>query len=199
MTATATPVDIVSTPLQRPRMLLVGTAFAAAASAMAIAGMVGVYLTERASVVGAGGTWLPDDVVITLNQPNMMFVCLLLGCISIQWAVSAVRNDDRVNSYLAIGLTLLFGFAYLNMLAYLWSKVGVDVDANIQSVLIYGVTGAHFVMAIAAMLFIGLMGFRALAGGYDSRQYDGIAASALYWHVMVAVYALIWIAIYVTK
>ena len=30
-----------------------------------------------------------------------------------QWAVSAVANDDRVNSYLAIGVTLVFGFAII--------------------------------------------------------------------------------------
>jgi heme/copper-type cytochrome/quinol oxidase subunit 3 len=85
------------------------------------------------------------------------------------------------------------------MTAYLWSKAGLDVDANVQSVLIYSITAAHIVMAVAAMVFVGLMAFRALAGGYDARQYDGIAASALFWHVMVAVYAVIWIAIYVTK
>ncbi len=196
--AATTPAAIAPPPLQRPRMLVVGTAFAAVASAMVVLAMIGVYLTERATVLSAGGTWLPDGVVLSLNQPNMMFATLILGSMAIQWAVSAVRND-RVNSYLALGLTLLFGFAYLNMLVYLWSQAGLDVDANLQSVLIYGITGTHFVMAIVAMLFVGLMAFRALAGGYDARQYDGIAASALFWHVMVAVYAVIWIAIYVTK
>ena len=197
--AATTPAAIAPPPLQRPRMLVVGTAFAAVASAMVVLAMIGVYLTERATVLSAGGTWLPDGVVLSLNQPNMMFATLILGSMAIQWAVSAVRNDDRVNSYLALGLTLLFGFAYLNMLVYLWSQAGLDVDANLQSLLIYGITGTHFVMAIVAMLFVGLMAFRALAGGYDARQYDGIAASALFWHVMVAVYAVIWIAIYVTK
>lgn len=186
-------------PLQRPRMLVVGTAFAAVAAAMAIMGMLGIYLTERAAIVSAGGTWFPDEVAIPLNQPNVMFFGLIMSSVTIQWAVSAVRNDDRVNSYLALGLTLLFGFGYVNMMAYLWSQAGLDVDANVQSVLIYGISGAHVVMAIAAMVFVALMAFRALAGGYDSRQYDGIAASALFWHVMVAVYAVIWLAIYVTK
>lgn len=186
-------------PLQRPRMLVVGTAFAAMAAAMAIMGMLGVYLTERAAIVSAGGTWFPDEVAIPLNQPNVMFFGLIMSSVTIQWAVSAVRNDDRVNSYLALGLTLLFGFGYVNMMAYLWSQAGLDIDANVQSVLIYGISGAHVVMAIAAMVFVALMAFRALAGGYDSRQYDGIAASALFWHVMVAVYAVIWLAIYVTK
>jgi heme/copper-type cytochrome/quinol oxidase subunit 3 len=190
---------LASPPMQRPRMLVVGAAFAAVAAAMVVVGMVGVYLVERSAVVSAGGTWLPDGVVLPLTQPNVMLFGLIMSSVAIQWAVSAVRNDDRVNSYLALGLTLLFGFGYINMMAYLWSKAGLDVTADLQSTLIYSITGTHVAMAVVAMVFVALMAFRALAGGYDSRQYDGIAAAAVFWHVMVAMYMLIWLAIYVTK
>lgn len=190
---------LASPPMQRPRMLVVGAAFAAVAAAMVVVGMVGVYLVERSAVVSAGGTWLPDGVVLPLTQPNVMLFGLIMSSVAIQWAVSAVRNDDRVNSYLALGLTLMFGIGYINMMAYLWSKAGLDVTADLQSTLIYSITGTHVAMAVVAMVFVALMAFRALAGGYDSRQYDGIAAAAVFWHVMVAMYMLIWLAIYVTK
>jgi len=190
---------LASPPMQRPRMLVVGTAFASAAAAMVVVGMVGVYLVERSAVVSAGGTWLPDNVVISLTQPNVMLFGLIMSSVVMQWAVSAVRNDDRVNSYLALGLTLLFGLGFVNMTAYLWTQADLVVADNLQSTLIYSITGTHVVMAVVAMAFVALMAFRALAGGYDSRQYDGIAAAAVFWHVMVAMYMLIWLAIYVTK
>jgi len=68
-----------------------------------------------------------------------------------------------------------------------------------QGVLIYALTGANIAMTIVAMIFLILMGFRALAGQYTSRHHDGIAAAALYWHSMVAVYALVWYVVFVTK
>lgn len=190
---------LASPPMQRPRMLVVGTAFAAVAAAMVVVGMIGVYLVERSAVVSAGGTWLPDGVVLPLTQPNVMLFGLIMSSVAIQWAVSAVRNDDRVNSYLALGLTLLFGLGYINMMAYLWSKAGLDVNASLQATLIQSITATHVAMAAVAMVFVALMAFRALAGGYNSRQYDGIAAAAVFWHVMVAMYILIWLAVYVTK
>jgi heme/copper-type cytochrome/quinol oxidase subunit 3 len=190
---------LASPPMQRPRMLVVGTAFAAVASAMVVVGMIGVYLVERSAVVSAGGTWLPDGVVLPLTQPNVMLFGLIMSSVAIQWAVSAVRNDDRVNSYLALGLTLLFGLGYINMMAYLWSKAGLDINASLQATLIQSITATHVAMAAVAMVFVALMAFRALAGGYNSRQYDGIAAAAVFWHVMVAMYVLIWLAVYVTK
>jgi heme/copper-type cytochrome/quinol oxidase subunit 3 len=186
-------------PLSRPRVLLVGTAFASAASMMLILGLVGVYLEQRALGRQHGGTWLPQGVHIPLTQPNMMFATLLMSSLTIQWAVSAIKNDDRRNTYLAIGVSLLLAFAFLNQSAYLYSLMGLDIHANKQSVLIYTVTGAQLILTVVAMIFVGLMAFRALAGQYTSRQHDGITAAALYWHTSVAAYALIWFAIYVAK
>ena len=54
-------------------------------------------------------------------------------------------------------------------------------------------------MLVIAMVFVSLMGFRALAGHFNTRQHDGITAAALFWYATVAVYFLIWITIYVTK
>ena len=82
--------------------------------------------------------------------------------------------------------------------AAIYALINADVS-TIPGVLIYAISGAHIAMVISAMVFIILMGFRALAGEFTSRQHDGITAAAFYWHSMVAIYALIWISIYVTK
>lgn len=182
-----------------PRVLVVGTAFATAAVVMAFAGMIGQYLLERGAAISGGGDWLPEGATIPLTQPNVMMMGLIMSSITMQWAVQAVKADDRVNTYLALGITFVFGIAYLNMTAYLYSLMGLEMSSGAAGVLIYAITGAHLAMTVAAMLFVGFMAFRALGGQYSSRQADGIVAAALFWHAMVAVYAVIWIAIYVTK
>jgi heme/copper-type cytochrome/quinol oxidase subunit 3 len=186
-------------PVPRPRVLLVGAAFAAAASVMVFVGLLGVYLAERTDTLAAGDTWLPQEITIPLHQPTTIFFTLAMSVVTMQWAVSAVANDDRVNSYLALGVTFVFGFSTIVMTTYLWSLMGADITANLQSVLIYTITGGHLLMVVIAMAFVALMAFRALAGGFNARQHDGITAAAIYWYAMVAVYALIWITIYVTK
>jgi cytochrome c oxidase subunit 3 len=188
-------------PVRRPRVLVVGTTFATAATVVAFVGMLGFYLLERAAVVSSGADWLPDGATIPLTQPNVMFLGLIMSSVTMQWVLQAVRNDDRPNTYLAIGTTLLIGLAFVNMGFYLYSLMGLDIDATDSAapLLIYTITGAHLAMAIIAMFFLGLMGFRALAGQYTSRQHDGLAAAAVFWQAMVAVYGVIWITIYVTK
>ncbi len=186
-------------PVQRPRVLVVGTLFATAATVMGFIALLAVYLVARASVIETGSTWLPQGVVIPLQQPNTIFMTLLMSVVTIQWAVNAVARDDRVNAYLALGLTIVLGFASIVMTTYLWSLMGLDIAGGIQGVLIYTITGAHIAMLVVAMIFTALITLRTLGGQFDSRQHDGVTAAALFWHAMVFVYALIWIIIYVTK
>jgi len=183
----------------RPRVLLVGTAFAAAGCVMFVVGMLGIYLEQRALGRAHGATWLPQAVHIPLTQPNVMLFTLLMSSVTMQWAVSAIKDDDRRHAYMALGVSLLLAVAFLNQGAYLFSLMGLNVSANQQSVLIYSIAGAQVVMMVIAIIFVVLMAFRALAGQFTSRQHDGIAAAALFWHATVAVYALIWFAVYVTK
>jgi heme/copper-type cytochrome/quinol oxidase subunit 3 len=185
--------------LTRPRVLLVGVVFASAACVMLFIGLLGVYLHLRSIGRLHGGTWLPQAVHIPLTQPNMMLFTLLMSSVTVQWAVWATKDDDRRNSYLAIGVSLLLAFAFLNQAAYLYTLMGLVVGGNQQSVLIYTITGAQLVMMIVAMIFLVLMGFRALVGQQTSRQHDGISAAAIFWHASVVVYMFIWYAIYVTK
>jgi cytochrome c oxidase subunit 3 len=207
MTATVTsePIAALGSSLPppaetRPRVLLVGTAFAAAASVMLFVGLLGIYLALRTQTIGEGGKWIPADAVIPLTQPNMMMLTLVLSVVTIQWAVVSIKNDDRPNTYLALGVSLLLAFSFIVELGYLYSLMTLNLlTAPKQATLIDVITGAHLVMLIGAMVFVILMGFRALAGQFTSRQHDGIAAAALFWHATVAVYAIIWYAIFVTK
>jgi cytochrome c oxidase subunit 3 len=186
-------------PVQRPRVLLLGTAFATAATVMVFVGLIGVYLSRRAELVSVGDSWLPEGADIPLQQPNVMLFTLIASAVTVQWAVYAITRNDRVNTYLALGLTFAFGIAYINMQSYLYTLMEFDITANQQGVLIYAITGAHIIMVVLAMIFVALMAFRALAGQESRRQHDGISAAALFWHASVAVYAVIWIAVYVAK
>lgn len=186
-------------PVQRPRVLVVGSALAAAASFMVFIGLIGIYLAARADVISAGSVWLPKGSTIPLQQPNTMFITLIMSVVTMQWAVAAIAKNDRVNAYLALGLTLMLGFATVVMTTYLWTLMKLDVSSGVQGVLIYSITGLHIVMLVVAMIFVALMALRALGGQFTARQHDGITAAAVYWYAMVAVYALIWISIYVTK
>ena len=182
----------------RPRILLIGTGFALAGIAMAFAGLIGLYIGRRAAAIEANQPWLPQGVTIDLTPGNVALVGLVISSVVIQWAVYSIANDDRPRAYLALGLTVLLGGAYINGMAFNYTQMGITVHETV-GLLIFTITGAHLAMAGAGMLFVGLMAFRALGGQYSGRDREGIVAAAMYWHVTVLIYVVIWFAIFVTK
>ena len=183
----------------RPRVLLVGTGFAAAASVMAFAGLIGIYLTLRADSIAATGAWLPGSVNLPLTSPNMAMLTLAMSVITMHWAGYSIGNDDRTNGYVALGLSILLALAYMNVTIFLLTETGASIRGTTPELLIFAVVGAHLLMATGASVFALLMAFRTLGGQYSGRDREGVAAATLYWDVMVVVYAVIWYAVYITK
>ena len=188
------PAELTAPTLPRRRQLLFGTTVVAVGVAMFELALVGMYLTERAA---HRNVWLQENT-IPLTQPNMQLGTLVLGSIFIQWAVWAIARNERGQAYLGLGATLLMGAAFLNQTTFLWSQVKLTM-AQVEGPTFYAVTGAHFAIVIGAMAFIVLMGIRTLGGNYSSRLPDGVSAAALFWHVAVALYSVLWLAVYIMK
>ena len=190
--------ELPAAPLPRPRTLLVGTVFAIVACGMFFACLFGVYLKERRDTLAAGEEWLKENQ-ISLVPGGMMMATAAMSVVTIAWAVQAIRNDDRKNAYLALGLTLLFGVANLNQQVFYYNDMELHVGGEVSNLLIYVITGAHVAMLIGAMVFVALGAFRALAGQYTARQSDGIEAASYFWYATMVIYTLIYYGIYITK
>jgi cytochrome c oxidase subunit 3 len=186
-------------PPARPRVVAVGTALVAAGVLVFFAGALAIYAQVRARTLATTGSWLPEESVFPLQQPNVMMLALLMSSITVQWAVDAIKRNDRPQAYLALGMTELFGFATLNMAAYLYSLLKLDAASGPMAVMTYAITGSHLALLVICMIFVALMAFRAFGGQLTGRQHDGMSAAALFWHAQVVAFAFIWYAIYITK
>jgi len=186
-------------PPARPRLTLLGTALATAAVFMMFAGLLGVYLSYRSEAMRTAGTWLPTGATIPLTPGNTALFTLLLSGVTMWWAVYAVGNNDRQHAYLALALTIMFGVCFINMTSFLYSQMMLGVAKSPAGVLIHVITGAHLAMVVVALVFAALMTFRTLGGEYAGRDREGITAAALFWYGTIAVYFVVWFAIYVTK
>ncbi len=179
--------------LPRRRQLLFGTAFAAAGSAMFLFTVLGQYLNARA----ASDAWLAEHS-IPLAQPNVVLFSLLMSAVTAQWAVYSIARDDRGHTYLAIAMTLMFGLAAVVQTWFLFTLVGLGVD-EAEGGVFYALTGGHLAMVIAGLIFFAIVGLRALGGSYSSAYPDGVSAAALFWHVTVGLYMVVWLAVYIMK
>src|SRR5690606_21404860 len=125
--ATTTEIEVFSgapaPPPHRPRVLLVGTAYAAGASATAVLALIALYARWRADVLARGEVWLPEEATLQLSPGTMGMATLLLSLPMVAWIVHALRNDDRGHALMAYGVTLVLGVAYINGVAYGWQQL----------------------------------------------------------------------------
>ena len=184
---------------RRPRVLIIGTALATAATVMAFIGLLAIYIAQRSDALANDNGWLPEGTVIPLTPPNMAFATLLMSIVTMQWGVYAIKNRDRTNAYVALAITIVLGLAFINSTAYLYTQMGLGIADSIAGVLIYAISGAHLLMTGAGLAFAALVTFRALGGDFSPRDHEGLTAASLFWYATVAVYALIWYTIYITK
>jgi heme/copper-type cytochrome/quinol oxidase subunit 3 len=185
-------------PPARPRVLLVGTALASAAAFMTFAGAVGIYVSTRAAALHSGQAWLPATTHLPLTPANMSLGTMVLSGITMWWAVWAVGRNDRQSAYLALGLTIFFGLAVINATSFMYTQAKLPVSTT-AGVMIYAVTGAHLLLIIVGLGFAAVMTFRTLGGEYHGRDREGLVAAAVFWYATIAIFAVIWFAIYVTK
>ena len=179
----------------RPRVVLVGSAFAAAAAFVGVIGMLGFYLSARADTIASGNTWLPDGANIPLTPSNMAFGTMLLSGFTVAWVVAAVRRNDRPSAYLGYALTFLFGIAVINATVFIIKVSNIPVSSE-TGVYFYGVIGAHLVMMIAGLLYLLSQAIRTMAG---EQNREALVGASIFWYATVAAHAAIWLAIYITK
>jgi heme/copper-type cytochrome/quinol oxidase subunit 3 len=170
-----------------------------------IGGMLAAYVHLRDAAGGATPVWLPDDVIIPEVATNIMLITMVFGSFTVQWAYWSISHNDRRHTYMALALTAVFGVAVLNAQIYVYQELALpianpdDPAASRYAMLFYAVTGTFIALLVAGILFAGVMTFRTLGGRYSARDNEGLAATALYWHVLTAVFAAVWYVIYVVK
>jgi heme/copper-type cytochrome/quinol oxidase subunit 3 len=193
-----TTTGLPSAEATRPRTVLVGTMFASAAAFMGFLGVVLVYISERAQARADGAEWFPEGV-IELGPAGFVFATLLLSIFTVQWAVQALNVDDRKNALVALAITGLFGAAVFNQLWFIINDTGFSLAADNAQFMFFVVLGTFVVFMIAAVVFVALTFLRAVIGQFGPRRADAVAAAAFYWNTVVAMYAIAWYVVFVTK
>ena len=206
MAAATTPAAIGSTsasasgePLgteRRANLTMVGTFLAIAAGTMLIGALLGGWLAARDAALTAGSPWLREGVELPNLALAVTYATLLMSSFTAQWAVYAASHDDRKNLYVALGITIVLGLAFLNGLSFVFDELGLEAGMTDVATFTYAVTVTHLLLVIAAMVLFVVMGFRALTGQVSARSRELVAAAAAFWHFTVIAGAAVYLVVF---
>jgi cytochrome c oxidase subunit 3 len=179
------------------RQVLIGTAIASVGVCTLIGGMLAVYIRLRESVRDAGESWVPEGVTIPEVPSNVMLISFFVLVLFAQWAVYATRRGDRVHIGLSLGLVGIVGLAIINAQAYVYNQLALPAADSTYATMFYAVTGTMTALVIIGLVFTAITAFRLLGGRESDKEI--VAAHALYWYVLAAVFSALWLIVYVSK
>ncbi len=180
----------------RRNVLLVGAIFVIAAGTALFGGLLAGYFSARDISRAAGEAWPPDDVILPNVPLFVAYLTLLMSSFTAQWSISAVNGRDRRSMYVAIGLTLVLGLAFVNAMSFSWTAIGVAAESSRFATTMYAVTITHLLVVIAAIVAFVVVGFRALGGQFSPEDRELVVAATAFWHFSVAAGLVIWYCIW---
>jgi heme/copper-type cytochrome/quinol oxidase subunit 3 len=186
------PASLPAAPPARRGTLLTGTLLAIAAGTMLVGGLLAIYFQARDAVVSGGGTWgLPAK-----DMPNgalsVTYLALLLSAFTAQWAYSAITVGERRQTYVAVGVTMLLGAAFINGLTFCYTQLGLVAGNSTYANVVYAVSGTHLFLVIAALALFVVMGFRVLGGQFGPENAEFVTSAVAVWHFVVAAGFAVW-------
>ncbi|MBI1843001.1 MAG: cytochrome c oxidase subunit 3 [Actinobacteria bacterium] len=181
---------------RRPGIAMTASMLAIAAGVMLFGGLLASYFGQRGAAQAAGEAWLPEGLALPNVALATTYLALVMSAVTAQWAVSAIKQNDRLNLYWALGTTLFLAFAFINGLTFCWRELGLVAASGSYAALVYAITVTHLLVVIAAIAVFVVMGFRALGGQFSPRNSEFVASAAAFWHFAVAagfvVYVSLW-------
>jgi cytochrome c oxidase subunit 3 len=200
MTATtAAPAGTPALPAaggERPRNLIAtGTAFVAAGGLTYFGALVGIYIHLRAN----SRPWPPQGVTFDNYIGNLLVITMLLGSITVQWAVSAVKLDLRRQATAALGLTIGMGVAFLNLLSYSAGRQSFGPADHAYGTIVTALAASVGIVVLLGIAFCLLTMFRVRGSQVTAAEPDQAWATAWFWHFATAATIAAWYAVVVVK
>lgn len=130
------------------------------------------------------------------NLGLLITVVLLISSFSMNRAEMAIAHNDRRQFLTFLLITAVLGIAFLiGVVGFEWTGHIRPSDGAFGAIL-YGMTGMHALHVLSGILFILIVWYNGLKGGYSAEQHWGVEACAIWWHYVDLVWVFFYPAIY---
>jgi cytochrome c oxidase subunit 3 len=156
--------------------------------------LFGALIAAYAHVAQLTKPWPPAGVKIDNYFGSMLSVTAIMSAITIEWAVYAIKRNERRQAFGAFGLSIGLGLAFLNLLWFTGRRAGFGPGQSSFSVLFFGMLSAAGAVAIVGVVGMLIALGRTIARQTGPGRTEVVRVVAWYWDFVVVA----WIAIYAT-
>jgi cytochrome c oxidase subunit 3 len=121
-------------------------------------------------------------------------VILVLSSFTCQFAIWAIRQNDRTGFVRNIAVTLILGIVFLIGQGYDYTQLGFGLADGVFGTTFYTLTGFHGAHVFGGVIMLSVVLYRGMAGQFSARHHDAVEATSIYWHFV----DVVWIALFST-
>jgi cytochrome c oxidase subunit 3 len=161
---------------------------------MAFAGLTSAYMVRRGA-----GNWLQFEL------PTMFYfstAIILLSSVTMNWALSSVKEGKTKNSRIALLSTLALGICFVFTQFSAWSSL-VDQNifftgssSNASGSFLYILSGLHLAHLAAGLMALVVVNVKNINNKYNPSDYLGVKLCALFWHFLDGLWVYLFLFLY---
>jgi heme/copper-type cytochrome/quinol oxidase subunit 3 len=162
---------------------------------MFFSGLIGAYIVLRS----ASKSWPhPEDrLAVNITAANTFF--LITSSWTMVKAVFAAKRGDKGRLLSWLAATIGIGTLFVSIQVYEYIaliKEGALPHVDIFWSTFYAMTGFHGTHVVVGVIWLTVVWFKALRGGYTAKNNLGVELAGLYWHFVDLVWVLLFTIVY---
>ncbi len=143
-----------------------------------------------------GGNWTP------LQPPGFLFslpgvIALILSSLAAWWAERGARRGLRIDQLGGLALAALLGIVFLVLQLLDWGRETFTLKSSEYGSVFFTITGLHLAHLVVGVLALLLILVWSALGYFDARRHVPVLIGVAYWHFVVVVGVVLFLALYV--
>jgi heme/copper-type cytochrome/quinol oxidase subunit 3 len=164
---------------------------------MFFGGLVSAFLVLRVSAA----QWPPPlQPRLPVGVTGVNTLVLLASSVAMVAAIRALERHDSRALVRRLLITGGLGAAFLLVQGYEWIRLvsyGLTMGSGAYGTTFYTVIGTHAAHVVAAVVWVGVTVVLAVRDRFLDGRAGALRACAIYWHFVVALWPILYVAVYV--
>jgi cytochrome c oxidase subunit III len=161
---------------------------------MLFGGLTSAYIVRQAQ-----GNWVLFELPFAFYISTAL---IILSSISMIYAVSAIKEDKKNTSLLALAVTFLLGLGFMAFQFLGWEalvKQEIFFIGNPSGSFLYVISGLHLAHVIGGYIFLLTAMVKVSAKRYTASNYTGLTLCSTYWHFLDALWVYLFIFLLIIR